>query len=486
MKKTWIFLTVLAVTAAAISFLPSETEGRTSKLKRSANPVPNRYIVALNADAMRSEGEEAPDAAARLTAKYGGAVDKVFRNAIQGFSVEMTEKAAHALSSDPNVLFVEEDSYISVAEAQASAPWGLDRVDQRNVPLDQTYNYTKTGNGVNVYVVDTGIRVTHEQFQGRASVVYDSIGDGQNGNDCHGHGTHVASTIGGVTYGVAKNVSLYGIRVLGCNGIGTTATAIEGIDWLTANRQLPAVANMSMGGWGSDIMDSSVQGAINSGITFVVAAGNNNGSACNYSPARLSTAITVGASTQADARASFSNYGSCVDLFAPGISIPSAWAWNDTAVHTVSGTSMAAPHVSGAVALYLEDNQSAAPSDAFTAIMGEATDGEMESMSDGSPNMMLFTAPNVPTAADATITGSVIDANGRGLRNVVVILQNVSGGEPRAAISNAFGYFTFEDVPVGGFYMINVQSKRYTFENLPFTFTLGEDLTASAFVGTPK
>jgi len=486
MKKTWIFLTVLAVTAAAVFYLPSTTEGRSSNLKRSANPVPNRYLVALNSDAMRSEGEEAPEAAARLTAKYGGSVDKVFRNALKGFSVEMTEKAAQALSRDPNVLFVEEDSYISIAEAQMSAPWGLDRVDQRNVPLDQTYNYTKTGSGVNVYVIDTGIRVTHEQFQGRAALAYDSIGDGQNGNDCHGHGTHVASTIGGVTYGVAKNVSLYAVRVLGCNGIGTTATAMEGIDWVAANRQLPAVANMSMGGWGSDIMDTAVQGAINSGVTFVVAAGNNNGSACNYSPARLSSAITVGASTQADARASFSNYGSCVDLFAPGISIPSAWAWNDTAVHTVSGTSMAAPHVSGAVALFLEENQSSTPGEVSAAVLNEATNGEMESMSDGSPNTILFTAPNIPTAADATISGSVIDINNRGLRNVVVVLQNASGGEPQVAITNAFGYFTFENVPVGGFYTINVQSKRYTFENLPFAFTLGEDFTASAFVGSPK
>lgn len=486
MKKTWILLTVLAVAAAAITFVPSTTEGQSSKLKRSANPVPGRYIVVLNNDAMRSEGQEAPEAAAELTAKYGGAVAKVFRNAVQGFSVEMTEKAAHALSNDPNVLFVEEDSYLSISESQMSAPWGLDRIDQRNVPLDQTYNYTKTGSGVSVYVIDTGIRVTHEQFQGRAAIAYDSIGDGQNGNDCHGHGTHVASTIGGSTYGVAKNVSLYGIRVLGCNGVGTTGTAMEGIDWMIANHQSPAVANMSMGGWGSDVMDSAVQSAINAGITFVVAAGNNNGSACNYSPARLSSAITVGAATQSDTRASFSNYGSCVDLFAPGVGISAAWAWNDTAVHTVSGTSMAAPHVAGGVALFMESNPNAAPSDVMSAILNEATNGEMESMSDGSPNMILFTSPNIPTAADATISGSVIDNQGRGLRNVVIVLQNAAGGEPRFAITNAFGYFTFEEVPVGGFYMITVQSKRYTFEGLPYVFTLGEDLTATAFVGTPK
>lgn len=485
MKKIWIFLTVITVGIAAISLLPAKTEGHKSKLKKASDPIPNRYVVALDPASLRAEDETSERKAGRLASRYGGAVDKVFSHALQGFSAEMTSEAAEAMSNDPSVLFVEEDSYISIEATQNNAPWGLDRVDQRSVPLNTAYNYVRTGSGVHVYVIDTGIRATHVEFAGRATADYDSMYDGQNGNDCHGHGTHVAGTIGGTNYGVAKDVSIHGIRVLGCNGIGSVSTAVEGIDWVTANRVLPAVANMSMGSAASPLMDFAVQGSIDAGVTYVVAAGNANTDACLYSPARLGTAITVGASTQTDMRASFSNYGSCVDLFAPGVGITSAYAWNDSATNSISGTSMASPHVAGTVALYLQDNPTASPSQATAALLGDATSGQMGGV-DGSPNMMVFTAPNGPTAGDATVSGRVVNNSGRALKGIRVVLRNADGTETRVALTNPFGYYSFQDVEVGGFYVLSIQNKRYTFENSPYAFTLGEDFTAAAFIGTPN
>lgn len=486
MKKIWILLAVITVGVVAAALAPSKIEGQKSKFRRSSNPVPNRYLVALDPVALRLEDAESSDQIAnRLSENFGGRVEKVFNHALQGFTVEMTDAAAQALSHDPNVLFVEQDSYISINTTQNNAPWGLDRVDQRNVPLNTAYTYVKTGSGVNVYVIDTGVRTTHVEFAGRATADYDSVHDGQNGQDCHGHGTHVAATIGGNSYGVAKNVRIHGIRVLACNGIGTVASAVEGIDWVTANHASPAVANMSMGSASSPLMDFAVQGSIDSGVTYVVAAGNSNTSACDVSPARLPSAITVGASDQTDTKAGFSNFGSCVDLFAPGVGIISAWAWNDFASFTASGTSMASPHVAGTVALYLQDNPNATPAQATSALLGNASNVPVNQTNDGSPNLMLFTAPNGPTAADATVSGQVVRDDGRALRNVRVVLRNAADGSARVTTTNLFGYFSFEGIEVGGFYTLTVQSKRYIFANNPISFTLGEDFTATAFVGTP-
>jgi subtilisin family serine protease len=486
MKKTWILLAVFAVGAAATFLTPSTTQGQKSKLRKAVQPIPNRYIVALNPTALRSQDESSEGSAGRLASTFGGAVDKVFSHALQGFSAEMTPQAAEAMSHDPSVLFVEEDSYVSIDTTQTNAPWGLDRVDQRTVPLNNAYSYAKTGNGVHVYVIDTGIRTTHSEFGGRAIADYDSMYDGQNGQDCHGHGTHVAGTIGGSNYGVAKSVQLHAVRVLGCNGVGTVSTAVEGIDWVTANHASPAIANMSMGASASLLMDFAVQGSIDSGVTYVVAAGNSASDACQVSPARVGSAITVGASDQADARATFSNFGSCVDLFAPGVGITSAWAWNDFATFSASGTSMASPHVAGAFALYFENHPNSSPAQATSDLMGEATSGTMATMNDGSPNLMLFTAPNGPTAADAVVSGAVVNADGRALKNVRVVLQNAANGETSVALTNVFGYFRFEGVEVGGFYTMFIQSKRYSFENSPYSFTLGEDFTSMTFVGTPR
>lgn len=484
MRKIWILLTVFAVGAIAVSLVPSTTEGQASKLRKAVNPVPNRYLVALDPVALRSEGETSEKTAGRLSASYGGAVDKVFNHALKGFSAEMTEKEAVAMSNDPRVLFVEEDSYISVEATQTNAPWGLDRVDQRNVPLNTSYNYVKTGSGVHVYVIDTGIRTSHVDFGGRASADYDSMYDGQNGIDCHGHGTHVAGTIGGTTYGIAKSTRLHAIRVLGCNGIGTVATAVEGIDWVTANHISPAVANMSMGSNASPLMDFAVQGSIAAGVTYVVAAGNSNADACQYSPARLPSAITVGASDQSDTRAAFSNFGSCVDMFAPGVGITSAWAWSDVAINSANGTSMASPHVAGTVALFLEDNPTATPAQATAALMGDASNVPVQN-GNGSPNLVLFTAPTAPTAGGATVAGSVVTADGRAIRNIRVVLERAGTGETQVTLTNIFGHYVFEDVQVGEFYVLRLQSKRFTFENNPYGFSLGEDFSVTPFIGTP-
>ncbi len=485
MKKTWILLTALAVGVAAAFLTPSTTQGHKSKLRKSPQAIPNRYVVVLDPTALKAENGTSEKSAGTLAARYGGSVDKVFSHALKGFSAEMTPQAAEALSEDPSVLFVEQDSYVTIDNTQLDAPWGLDRVDQRTVPLNNTYSYTRTGNGVHVYVIDTGVRPTHVEFAGRATADYDSMYDGQNGIDCHGHGTHVAATIGGANYGVAKNVRIHGVRVLGCNGVGTVASAVEGIDWVTANHLSPAIANMSMGSAASPLMDFAVQGSIDSGVTYVVAAGNSAGDACNVSPARLGSAITVGASDQSDVKASFSNFGSCVDVFAPGVNILSAWAWNDYASFTASGTSMASPHVAGAAALYLEEHPGSSPGEVASGIMGDATSGTMNN-TDGSPNLVLFTAPNGTTAADAVVSGRIVDDSGRGLKRIRVALQNGSTGETRVAMTNVFGYFVFSDVEVGEFYVMRVQNKRYTFPNSPYSFTLNDNLTSMTFIGTPN
>jgi subtilisin family serine protease len=243
---------------------------------------------------------------------------------------------------------------------------------------------------VNAYIIDTGIRRTHTQFGGRALIGFDAVGDGQNTNDCNGHGTHVSGTVGGSTYGVAKSVRLFAVRVLNCSGSGSTSGVIAGVDWVTAHHVAPAVANMSLGGGVSSALDTAVRNSIASGVTYAIAAGNSNINAANQSPARVSEAITVGATTRTDARSSFSNFGSVVDIFAPGSSILSAWNTSDTATNTISGTSMATPHVTGVVARFLQTNPGASPATARNAIVNAATLNHLSGIPTGTANRLLF------------------------------------------------------------------------------------------------
>jgi subtilisin family serine protease len=370
--------------------------------------VPGEYVVVLKAPRPGEKALAPSLAAQNLSAQYGGSVFLTYEHALRGFASRMTPEQARAMSNDPQVEYVEENGVVrAIGERQADATWGLDRVDQRDLPLDKTYLYNTSGRGVHAYIIDTGIRTTHAEFGGRAQADFDAFTDGQKGNDCNGHGTHVAATVGGQAYGVAKNVQLHAVRVLNCSGSGSIAGVISGVDWVTNNKQLPAVANMSLGGGKSDALDEALRKAIASGVTFVVAAGNENQDACTRSPARTREAITVGATTEADRRASFSNWGTCVDVFAPGDKITSAWITDDNSTRPLSGTSMASPHVAGLVALFLEPNPTAAPAAVTSALVDNATPGKVADAGKCSPNRLMFSgfigdaAAKSPSAHDA-------------------------------------------------------------------------------------
>lgn len=402
MRKTFLLLaaTALCLISLLSSNVPSShTSAQTgrnnnNKLHRKGDrAIPGQYIVVLDDTATGEPGRFSFAGQVRdvLVSAYGGRVKQTFTHALNGYAAEMSEAEAEALSQDPRVAFIEEDQVYTANTTQTGATWGLDRIDQRNRPLNGTYVYNWTGSGVRAYIIDTGIRTTHTQFGGRATVAADFVGDGRNGQDCNGHGTHVAGTVGGSTYGVAKSVSLRAVRVLNCQGSGTTSGVIAGVNWVAQNRQLPAVANMSLGGGASSALDTAVNNAINAGVVFAVAAGNENQNACNVSPARTAAAITVGSTTSTDARSSFSNFGTCVDIFAPGSSITSAWATSDTATNTISGTSMATPHVAGAAALYLQANPGASPATVRNALVNNATTNVITGVGTGSPNRLLYT-----------------------------------------------------------------------------------------------
>jgi subtilisin family serine protease len=399
MRKTFLLFAAIALCLTSLlsanmpsSHTSAQVARKNDKLHRKGkDAIPGHYIVVMdNVSAGRpgrfSMAEQARDV---LVAAYGGKVNRTYMHALNGYAAEMTEAEAAALSEDPRVAFVEEDAVMTIDTTQTGATWGLDRIDQRDRPLNGTYVYNHTGSGVRAYIIDTGIRTTHTQFGGRASAVFDAFGG--SGQDCNGHGTHVAGTVGGSTYGVAKSALLRAVRVLDCSGSGSTSGVISGVDWVTANHISPAVANMSLGGGASSALDTAVNNSINSGVTYSIAAGNSNADACTQSPARVAAAITVGSTTSTDARSSFSNFGTCVDIFAPGSSITSSWATSDTATNTISGTSMATPHVTGATALYLQTFPGSSPATIRNALVNNSTMNRITGVGTGSPNRLLYT-----------------------------------------------------------------------------------------------
>ncbi|HET6979153.1 MAG TPA: S8 family peptidase [Pyrinomonadaceae bacterium] len=391
MKKVCALLILVGLCAAVfISSPTASSQGRNDKMLKNKNKIENSYIVVLDDQVVGERGlySIAPYIAAEMSAFHNGKLKHVYQHAVNGFAVDMTPEQAEALSLDFRVKFIEEDGIVTADATQANPPWGLDRIDQRNRPLNASYTFNWTGAGVFAYVIDTGIRTTHTQFGGRATNVFDAFGG--NGSDCNGHGTHVAGTIGGSTYGVAKSVNLRGVRVLDCNGSGSTSGVIAGVDFVRLNHSNPAVANMSLGGGISTALDTAVNNLSNSGVSIAVAAGNSNANACNSSPARAANAITVGATTTTDARASFSNFGTCLDLFAPGQGILSAWFSSNTATATLSGTSMASPHVAGVAALYKQANPSASSTTVRNAIVNGATTNVVTNPGSGSPNRLLY------------------------------------------------------------------------------------------------
>ena len=392
MKKFAAILILAGLAAAVFVSQParSQEEKKNGKLRRQSHKIENSYIVVLDDAVVGETGRNsiASYIASDMAGAYKGKLKHIYQNAINGFSVEMSEADAERLSEDFRVKFVEEDGVITADVTQNNPPWGLDRIDQRNRPLSGTYTYNWTGSGVRAYVIDTGIRTSHTQFGGRASNVFDAFGG--SGADCNGHGTHVSGTIGGSTYGVAKSALLRGVRVLDCNGSGSNSGVIAGVDWVRNNHIAPAVANMSLGGGVSSALDTAVNNLSNAGVTIAVAAGNSNANACNSSPARAANAITVGSTTTTDARSSFSNFGTCLDLFAPGSGILSAWFSSNTATATLSGTSMASPHVAGVAALYKQANPSASSTTIRNAIVNNATTNVVTNAGTGSPNRLLY------------------------------------------------------------------------------------------------
>ncbi len=386
---------VLAAGAAAALALPMTATNAVAAQDRApvrgagqADAIPGEYIVVMKQNAPKQAVGNAKEQARG----QGGKIRFSYTHTISGFSAHLPAKALEAMRNNPNVDYIEADQQVALSSTQSSPTWGLDRVDQRNLPLSSSYTYNATGSGVTAYIIDTGIRATHNDFGGRVASGYTAISDGNGSTDCNGHGTHVSGTVGGGTYGVAKSVTLKPVRVLDCSGSGTDSGVIAGVDWVTGNKSGPAVANMSLGGGVSSALDSAVQRSISAGVTYAVAAGNDSGAdACNGSPSRVGAALTVGSSTSSDARSSFSNIGTCLDLFAPGSSITSDWYSSNTATNTISGTSMATPHVTGAAALYLQSNPSASPSTVASAIVNGATSNVLTGVGTGSPNKLLYT-----------------------------------------------------------------------------------------------
>lgn len=435
--------------------------------------IQNQYIVTLVPNITEQLGLNSLTTAIQtlLAGIGGGEVLYTYDNALLGMTVRLTSLQASLLGILPGVISVEPDRIVTTVAVQNNATWGLDRVDQPALPLDNSFQYPDNGGrDVNIYVVDTGVRTTHQEFTGRIVPGRNFVADGalgflfggsvdpDNYEDCNGHGSHVAGTAAGSTYGVAKQANVIPVRVLNCNGSGSTSAVIAGIDWVAGNHQKPAVANMSLGGFTSTALDTAVSNAVAAGVTMVVAAGNDNTNACNGSPNRVPEALTIGATTRQDQRSSFSNYGACVDLFAPGSDITSAWFQSDTQTSSIDGTSMAAPHAAGAAALYLAANPSATPDAVNLALVNDATAGAISNPGSQSPNLLLQITQQdgsgidrLPTAAfTADCQGTVCELDASGSSDDVAVAAwdwtlgdgNVASGEQISHDYGVDGEFT--------------------------------------------
>lgn len=430
MNRLLAFLTLVLATSA---FAQNAQNARVA----DSQPVPGRYIVVFKDSVADPMGDSE-----RKVRSMGGRRHHAYTKVLKGFAASLSDEAVRKLREDPDIAYIEQDQTVHTTDVETQATWGLDRIDQADQPLDTQYHYDATGAGVYAFIIDTGIRATHQEFTGRLATGFSNINDGRGTGDCDGHGTHVSGTVGGTIFGVAKLVTLVPVRVLDCNGSGTWSGVIAGLDWVAQQTTLrPAVANMSLGGAKSTAVNSAVARAVAAGVTVVVAAGNENTNACNKSPASEPTAITVGATTLTDARASFSNYGTCVDLFAPGASIKSSWNTSDSATSTLSGTSMASPHAAGVAALALQANPSATPAAVAEQILANATLNRLTSLNTGSPNRLLYslvagaaTEPAVPTIAVKSLSGQRLTAKGGWTARVTITVRDLTS---LAVVANA-------------------------------------------------
>ena len=421
-RTTVLGATVVALLAAAGMSTPAAAAEGDILRADQPDSVPGAYLVMFN-DASVSSSQTAAKAN-ELARRFAGRITYTY-TALNGFAVNLSEAQAKKLAADPAVKYVEQDRKVRASDTQTNPTWGLDRIDQPSLPLSSSYTYpTSAGQGVNVYVVDTGILTTHSQFGGRAKHAYDAIDGDTNATDCNGHGTHVAGTIAGSTYGVAKKATVHAVRVLKCDGWSQGNSVAAGMDWVARNGVKPAVVNMSLGGGVSSANDDAARRLLSAGIITVVAAGNEGQDACNVSPARVSGALTVAASNSSDGRSIFtngsSNYGTCVDLFAPGSNITSAWHTGTSATNSISGTSMATPHVAGAAALYLgiSGNSGKTPAEVNQALVSNTVANKISDVR-GSPNKLLQTTflnggnpdpdpdPEPTACSEQTFTGSL-------------------------------------------------------------------------------
>jgi subtilisin family serine protease len=453
----------------------------------SATAIDGSYIVAYKDGAAAEAASTAASLGSKVSHKYTAVLNG-------GFAASMSEQQAKQLAADPDVAFVQQNQVLSINVDQPNPPsWGLDRVDQRSLPLNSNYSYTTTAGNVHAYIIDTGMDLDHSAYSGRATSGFDAIdNDGSTAEDGHGHGTHVAGTVGGTAYGVAKGVQLVAVRVLNNQGSGSTAQVVAGINWVTQNAIKPAVANMSLGGGADSALDTAVRNSIASGVTYAIASGNSSANACSYSPARVAEAITVNSSTNTDARSSFSNFGTCTDIFAPGSNITSSWLNGGT--NTISGTSMATPHVAGGAALYLANNPTATPAQVRDALVANGTTGKITSPGTGSPNVLLYTGTggveppptNGPCAAATNGTDAAINDNAT-VNSPIAISGCAGTGSTGSTVAVSIVHTYIGDLvvdlvaPDGSVYNLHNREGGST-DNLNQTYTL--NLTTETANGT--